>query len=457
MTRAGRSNGMPTCMDAVVVVPGIMGSELIDRDGHVRWGLKASVLGKAWLNGQLDVLRVTDDDLAGKGRLRPGRLLRTPGYIPDLFGLEPYTALLRRLSTTAVDARAVAEFAYDWRLSIEFNATKLVKHCDAHLDAWRKVVSAERYCDPQDARLVIVAHSMGGLVSRAAAAAPGMTDILRDIITLGTPYFGAMKAVRLLETGEGAPVPKRAARMLAKTCPGVYDLLPRYRCVRDDDHPQGLRHLSSGDVASIGGDCQLAEDAAGRWARLELIANGPGSSASATKAVVGAGQPTLQSVSIVAGACLYLGSLKGIDHGGDSTVYRQAAAPLGVTAFPLPQKHGALAKTEEALGFVVDKLTGGDTGLPLGTHPLGADIPDVIERGASVSIRVTCADGLPPGISVMSEDLSTGRPTRWSEATRDDDALLFFRNELGPGLHRIEVKGGGFSAVSDIALVTDKQ
>jgi hypothetical protein len=442
--------------DAVVVVPGIMGSELVDRGGNVCWGLKPSVLAGAWITRRLDVLHVTDDDLAGKDRLRPTRLLRIPGYIPLLGGVEPYTDLLRRVSDTAVDPRAVAEFAYDWRLPIEFNAAELVKRCDTHLKTWRKVVAAtKRYGDPQNVRLVLVAHSMGGLVSRVAATASGMREEVRKIITLGTPYFGAVKAIRMLETGTGAPVPKQAARRLAVTCPGVYDLLPRYRCVRDPLDPKGFRPLSSGDVDSIGGNRSLAQDAAARWTLLGLTGDQPGCTGPATEAVAGAGQPTLQSVSIVAGACLFMESIDGVDYGGDSTVYRQSAAPVGVTAFPLPQKHGALAKTAEALTFVVDKLTGADTGPPLGTRRLGADIPDVVDAGKPVTVRVTGADGIPVGISVASTDLSTGKPTTWTDVKRDDNDLRYSHIGLRRGLHRIEVKGGGFSAVSDITLATE--
>jgi len=446
----------PASTDAVVVVPGIMGSELVDSEGRVVWGIKPSILAGAWITKQLDVLHVTDDDLAGKGRLRPTRMLRVPGYMPLLGGFEPYTKLLQRVKDIVVDPRAVAEFAYDWRLSIEFNAAELVNRCGRHLEEWRKVVAAEHYCDPHEVRVVLVAHSMGGLLSRVAAAAPGMPEALRAIITLGTPYFGAVKAVRMLATGEGAPVPKRAARRLALTCPGLYDLLPRYRCVRDDDDPKGFRPLSTGDVVSIGGDRGLAEDAAARWARLGLTNDQKAGTGPAPLTLVGAGQPTLQAVSMVNGECLFMESINGTDYGGDSTVYRQSAAPLGATAFPLPQKHGALAKSAEALTFVVDKLTGADTGPPLGTRPLGADIPDVVEAGESVAVRVTGAEGDPAGVGVVSVDLDTGATTTWTDIRGDRDSgdLYYSRKGLPAGLHRVEVRGGGFSAVSDITLVT---
>ena len=171
--------------------------------------------------------------------------------------------------------------------------------------------------------------------------------------------------------------------------------------------------------------------------------------------MVGAGQPTLQSVSIVAGACLFMESLEAEDHGGDSTVYRQSAAPPGVTAFPLPQKHGALAKSSEALTFVVDKLIGADTGPPLGTRPLGADIPDVADAQARIEIRVTGAHGNPVGISVVSTDLDTGRATTWTDVAREDDDLRYWIGGLRTGLHRVEVKGGGYSAVTDLLLAVE--
>jgi hypothetical protein len=128
-----------------------------------------------------------------------------------------------------------------------------------------------------------------------------------------------------------------------------------------------------------------------------------------------------------------------------------------VTAFPLPQKHGALGKSSEALTFVVDKLTGADTGPPLGTRPLGADIPDSIEAGFPVTVRVMGAEGDPVGISVVSVELDTAVPTTWTEVTRVDNDLLYSRNGLRPGLHRIEVRGGGYSAVTDIMYLAEPQ
>jgi pimeloyl-ACP methyl ester carboxylesterase len=433
-----------------------MGSELVDAHGTVVWGLNIRALGQAWATGRMDGLTVTDDDLAGRPQLRPSRLLRVPAFLPGLHGIEPYTALLRRLTDeVAIDPRAVGEFAYDWRLSVEHNGKLLAGRCSEHLDNWRAVVASAGYADPAEVRIVLVAHSMGGLVARYATEVENARTLVRRIVTLGTPYFGAVKAVQMLATGQGAPVPQRAARRLAVTCPGVYDLLPRYKCVTaligtTDAATVQPRLLTPDDVAAVGASRQLAVEAADRYSRLGQAAGAE--SAVPISVLVGAEQPTLQSLSISSGECRFERTLLGIDHGGDGTVYRQAAAPLGATAFPLPQRHGALAKTAEAITFVRDKLVGADTGPPLGTRPIGLDLPSAAGAGQVIEVEVSGTDD-PVGVDVTSTDLDTGARTRWAPGTPRDGSLWFTRAGLRPGLHRIEVKAGGFSAVSELILV----
>lgn len=433
-----------------------MGSELVDVDGTVVWGLSVRALGQAWVTGRMDGLKVTDDDLAGRPRLRPSRLLRVPAFLPGLHGIEPYTALLNRLrDEVAIDPRAVGEFPYDWRLSIEHNGKLLAQRCSEHLDKWRAVVASAGYADPTEVRIVLVAHSMGGLVARYATEVEKARTLVRRIVTLGTPYFGAVKAVQMLATGKGAPVPQRAARRLAVTCPGVYDLLPRYKCVTPpvettDAATVQPRLLIPDDVAAVGASRQLAVEASDRYSRLDQAVGAE--SAVPISVLVGAEQPTLQSLSIDSGACYFERAVLGIDHGGDGTVYRQAAAPMGATAFPLPQRHGALAKTAEAITFVRDKLVGADTGPPLGTRPIGLDLPSAVGAGQVIEVEVSGTDD-PVGVEVTSTDLDTGARTYWAPSAPRGGSLLFTRAGLQPGVHRVEVKAGGFSPVSDLMLV----
>lgn len=111
------------------------------------------------------------------------------------------------------------------------------------------------------AGLALVGHSMGGLVARAACAvrredAGPWTDLLREVITLGTPHTGA-PAARWADRGSRALARHREtapfARILDRRSEGIADLeaglgdevppLPgvRYRLVsatvRDEHHP----------------------------------------------------------------------------------------------------------------------------------------------------------------------------------------------------------------------------
>lgn len=76
-------------------------------------------------------------------------------------------------------------FEYDWRLDNDLNAQKL-----------------EEYIDQTGAeRVNIVAHSMGGIIA-SEYIKDGNADKIDKLITLGTPYLGAPKALNVFETGK---------------------------------------------------------------------------------------------------------------------------------------------------------------------------------------------------------------------------------------------------------------
>ena len=286
---------------------------------------------------------------------------------------------------------------------------------------------------------------MGGLLATAAVTGHGMSEVVRRVITLGTPYFGSVKAALLLDRGEGAPKfhPRQAARLLALTSPGVDDLLPEYRCVYDGTE---LRHLTDADIGGLlGGSARLARESQALCGPV-----GPHHAPTVTGAwfpVVGSAQPTLQEVTLAGGVATYRQSLQGTDHYGDGTVYRQSAAPLGLTAMPLPQRHGTLAKSAEAIAVVVDKLHGADTPPPLGTGQIGAEIPDTATADVGTVVTVTGEDLRPHRVMVTSTNLETGRPTRWLPRPPRGKHRHVPVRRLGLGLHRVEVKHGGWSAV----------
>ena len=382
-------------LDAVVVVPGIMGSVLL-RDGRPIWGFSdprtyvslwtdASAMSSLGLTErELDALAEGTYD-PRNARVQVGGLLEFPGFAPITGGFEPYTRLVQELKKVAAHRDAVGAFPYDWRLPVHFNSKLLHRFLKAHLAAWRShpaYVEARRV-DPErrDAGLTIVAHSMGGLVAQGLGG-PGIEDGFRDvrrIITLGTPFYGSVKSAVLLSNGESpVPLPRRRLRKAVITMPGVYDLLPRGRCVPAG--PAEVTRLDAGDVESMGGRRDLAENALGDYAgRKEVRLPGH-------RPIVGILQPTWQSLELRDGAAIpaYLSyrfdsddELLLDDYGrpllhddqGDGTVWRYSARPKGADAVPLAQQHGALAKSEEAIstlaGIVTDR---GDLGAVSYTH-----------------------------------------------------------------------------------------
>jgi pimeloyl-ACP methyl ester carboxylesterase len=463
--------------------------------------MSAGLLAKAWLTGGVRRLHVNDDDLAGRGLVEPTRLLRRVGWMPFLGGCEPYAELIQHLRNAVVHPSAVVEFPYDWRLGVDCNGKLLAERCVSVLRSHRALVTQYRYADPDLVRVVLVAHSLGGLVAQHAVHHYAAAESVRSIVTLGTPFFGSVKAVAMLagertQLTEHLKAPRwldQALRELAVTCPSAYDLLPRFRCVAGAPDPDayargagsgpaeaaGLTLLTDDQVQSLGGNRDLAMAARRRAKALqEAIA----SSTPPIVPVVGAGQPTLQSLVLANGACQFRRSLDGDEEGkqnegGDSTVYRRAAAPAGITAIPLPQKHGALARTTDVFGIVVDKARGADTGPPLGVRPLSADIPDVAAAGDTFTVRVTdAADtvaafmdptkadmtdtgvGLnrrtdPTGIAVTSTSVESGVSYRWDLPRSVDGTLEFTSPIHPPGLYRVEVSGGGFFPVTDLTLV----
>ena len=194
--RVGVNDGHPH----IVVVPGILGSQL----GIARpRPLPNDVL---WLD-PIDIQ---------VGRLK---LLGVDSGAPIIpLGVVLYSHLKLRLRLRAAGF-AVTMHDYDWRLGIEESGA----------------VFAERLRQHPSRRLAIVAHSMGGLLSRAALALPGTRHVER-VVLLGTPNRGSFAPVQALR-GTYAVVRKIARLDVAMTAerladevfnsfPSLYQMVP---------------------------------------------------------------------------------------------------------------------------------------------------------------------------------------------------------------------------------------
>jgi pimeloyl-ACP methyl ester carboxylesterase len=193
--------------EAVVLLPGIMGSLLLSLRGvtTLLW-----INPLLFLNGQGNFLRV------GPG----GDSLGAPEVECAAFSLEKLTYLKMVLELRR--SYAVYEFPYDWRLPIEVNAGVLHQS----IEHWSAGNPAQQF--------TLIAHSMGGLVSRAYLGRhprEGEQRIKR-LITLGTPHLGATSAIDNLFNGNQmmAVVDKlneqNGMRDVVLSMPSIYQLLP---------------------------------------------------------------------------------------------------------------------------------------------------------------------------------------------------------------------------------------
>ncbi|MCS6948265.1 MAG: hypothetical protein NZM12_11670 [Steroidobacteraceae bacterium] len=200
LARAARAAPRRETAPLVWILPGIMGSQLgIERSG----GAPPDLLWLDpvdWTHGHLRKLRVDGDS--------PVRAFGVLHF--------SYLRLLLRLLAAGFDTRT---YPYDWRLDVRVSASRFAA-------ALRAVARPA----------AIVAHSLGGLVARAALAYRDLPPIER-VVLLGVPNagaYGALQALRgsypvvsrlaMLDRVHGA---ERLAAEVFATLPSLYQLLPQ--------------------------------------------------------------------------------------------------------------------------------------------------------------------------------------------------------------------------------------
>lgn len=247
----------------LIVIPGILGSQIINRrTGEVVWPsvFRSDVDGLS--------LPTTPDLQSNRDGLEASKIVdvaKLAKLAPEVY---VYHYLLRALTDfggyregdwenppEGGDRDTFYVFAYDWRRDNVESARLLA----------RRVEALKLKLGRPDLRFNIVAHSMGGLVARYAAMygdrdlAPEGTEPLPDwagasfvdkIFMFGTPNSGSMEALSVLLEGysvtEGL---RRRVRLLNKlsredvmTAPSIYQLLPHRAQARFLD--ESLRPLT---------------------------------------------------------------------------------------------------------------------------------------------------------------------------------------------------------------------
>lgn len=231
----------------VIVIPGILGSQLINsKTGEVVWpsAIRSTDPGST--------LPMTPDLAANRDNVMPGKIVETlklARALPEVYVYRDLLEALRQYGGYREgdwnnpgangDQDAFYVFAYDWRRDNVESARDLIKRID----------SLKEKLQRPDLRFNILAHSMGGLVARYAAMY-GDTDLppagiqprpdwsgaarIHRIIMFGVPNEGSADAFATLLEGysitEGLrhriPLLNKITAEDAVTAPALFQLMP---------------------------------------------------------------------------------------------------------------------------------------------------------------------------------------------------------------------------------------
>lgn len=435
--------------DVVVLLPGITGS-VLSKDGKDVWAMSPGAVLRAVLSlgESISDLELKDDGAADDGVTAP-RLMPDLHLIPGLWKIDGYGKVGRYIRE-AFDVeleRNYFEFPYDWRRDNRHAAARLKELSDGWLHAWRT--------DHPDAKLVLVAHSMGGLVARYfLECLDGWRDT-RMLVTFGTPFRGSLNALGFITHGmrKGfGPLTLIDLSDLLRSFTSVYQLLPIYPCYRDEGSEELVRLTEvTGQVPNLDPERVKAADAFHREIEraVEEHADDDGyrSDGYAVHPIVGTFQPTGQSAERSGSDVEILRSYRGEDRGGDSTVPRDSATPIELPneegAMFASERHASLQNLDGALvqlaGVLSGRHTGAFRGLP--ATRLGLDLDDLYAADQPVPVRVRSEDQAAVLTAWVQDE--HGTEVARTELPRGLDEWR--QVELGPlpaGTYRIGIAGG---------------
>jgi pimeloyl-ACP methyl ester carboxylesterase len=324
--------------DIIVLLPGIGGS-VLQKDGEYLWLPSGEAIWGAIksLGKSLQQLKLEGDDPElddlGDGVHAIG-LVPDVHIIPGLVKIDGYSGISRMITDTFkvekgdLDDKKLANFfalAYDWRRDNRVSARRLKKLIDNKLHHWRAETPFK------EAKVILVAHSMGGLVARHyLEVLDGWRDC-KALITFGTPYRGSVNALNFLANGFKKLFIDLTAVLRSFT--SIYQLLPIYKMLDVNGNWQQIAErddipgVSKEQAAEALAFHRAIEDAVKQHEKEADYLKGY-----KTLPIVGTQQLTLQSATLANGKLTAHKELPAwLDPrvaGGDGTVPRVSAIPI---------------------------------------------------------------------------------------------------------------------------------
>ncbi|WP_088889407.1 lipase/acyltransferase domain-containing protein [Leptolyngbya ohadii] len=452
--------------DMVVILPGILGS-VLQKDGKDLWAVSGQAIWQVLTQSQktIDKLKLIQDDPEaedlGDG-IRPTALIQDTHLIPGFWKIDGYTKTARLITDNfdvtpgdiyndpADKAANFYQFPYDWRRDCRANARILKKLIDQRLKCWRQKSGAA------DAKVILMAHSMGGLVSRYyLEVLEGWRDS-RALFTFGTPYRGSLKAANFMANGYKQLFLDLTEVMRSLT--SIYQLLPIYKVVNIN----GEFHRIAETQGLPNFDLVKAKDALAFHREIEAAVERHRQDADYLRSfsvvpISGVQQPTLQSARFAQGQLTVSEDLPAAlkdrpDLGdGDGTVPKISAIPIErsqeLDNFFIAEQHGGLQNQAQVLDNLLNTLRFSqfnlsDVRAKTPQAAIGLRLEDLYLANEPVILRaqLTGISDLSGQLTAEIESVSHDRPTLSLDFVEQENDWMLAIEDLPAGLYRVRVQ-----------------
>ena len=453
--------------DIVVLIPGITGS-VLQKDDKDLWAISARSLWETLRTrgSWLDHLRLSGDDESVEDLqdgIRATRLMPDVHIVPGLINVDGYSKISRSITErfdvikgSLVDPYPANffEFPYDWRRDNRVTAKSLKQLVNRQLPIWRE------YTGSQSAKMILVAHSMGGLISRYFLEVLGGWECCRALVTFGTPFRGSLNSLDYLANGYKKLMIDLTDVLRSHT--SIYQLLPIYPSVRHGGEYHRVAELPGiPDISQSRAQAALSfhrqiEDAVQRNRKNEAYLSDP----YLTIPIVGTVQPTYQSADFVSGEVIANRDLPDyVDpllSDGDGTVPRLSATPIDAsTQFReayFPERHGSLQSNDHVIHNLLSTINQMQilglkdirgpraTGLHQTAQGLSLDLDDAYLHGEAIDISIGAVgiDAEQCAVAAKTTRVDSGSQENF-KAIRDGDTFVLSLDKLKPGIFRLEV------------------
>lgn len=453
--------------DTIVILPGILGS-VLQKDGKDLWAISGQAVWQVLTQSGATIrnLKLTQDDPEAASLddgIRATALIQDTHLIPGFWKIDGYTRTVRLITNNFdvtpgdiyndPDDRAANfyQFPYDWRRDNRANARILKRLIDKRLKCWREKSGAS------DAKVILMAHSMGGLVSRYYLEVLEGWQDSRALFTFGTPYRGSLKAVNFLANGYKQLFLDLTEVMRSLT--SVYQLLPIYKAI--DINGEYHRVAEADNLPNV--DKLKAQDALAFHREIEAaveqhLKDERYLKSFATIPISGVQQPTLQSATLINGKLTASEELPEIlknrlDLGdGDGTVPKVSAIPIersrDLDNVFIAEQHGALQNQAQVLDNLLNTLrlsqyTLSDVRAKVPQTAIGLSLDDLYLADEPVVLRarlIDLSDSATGKLKAEIQNVSGDRPARTLYFVQQESEWILAIEDLPTGLYRVKVQ-----------------